>query len=65
MKISEIREMTKEQSLEKLATLYRAEAVQRMKMNMNDTKNTSMLGKIKKQIARILTVLNEKSEVVS
>jgi ribosomal protein L29 len=68
MKIREIREMSKEKALETLASTYRRESVIRMKFGQaSDKKNTAELGKVKKTIARILTVLkeNERSEVVS
>ncbi|NBV28343.1 50S ribosomal protein L29 [bacterium] len=67
MKVSEIRAMAKEQALEVLSSMYRRESVVRMKFSAdNERKNTSELGKVKKTIARILTILKEKEgEVVS
>jgi len=67
MKVSEIRAMPKEQALEALSSMYRRESVIRMKFSANnERKNTSELGKVKKAIARILTILKEKEgEVVS
>jgi ribosomal protein L29 len=67
MKVSEIRAMSKEQTLEALGSMYRRESVIRMKFSAdNERKNTSELCKVKKSIARILTILKEKEgEVVS
>jgi len=68
MKIAAIREMSKEQALKTLNSSYRKETVIRMKLKAdNDRKNTAELSKVKKIIARILTVFKEKemSEVVS
>lgn len=62
MKVSEVREMSKEQSLEELARLYRKESALRMKIAMREAKNTAEIGKVKKTIARILTVLKEKEQ---
>jgi len=68
MNIREIREMSKEQALAALHSSYRKESVIRMMLKADtEKKNTAELGKVKKTIAQILTVLKEKEmgEVVS
>jgi ribosomal protein L29 len=68
MKVMEIRAMSKEESLKTLSSSYRRESVMRMKFSTDrERKNTAELGKVKKTIARILTILKEKErgEVVS
>lgn len=62
MKMKEIRAMSKDETLQALASIYRQEAVTRMKMSMDGKKDTTALSKLKKTIARLLTVLNESKQ---
>lgn len=61
MKISEIREMTSEQLDAKLKELKEELFNLRFQLAINQLENTNRIGEVKKDIARVLTVLNDKN----
>ena len=61
MKISEIREMTSEQLDAKLKELKEELFNLRFQLAINQLENTNRIGEVKKDIARIMTVLNDKN----
>jgi len=63
MKAKEIRELSIEQLHNKLQSLYKEESLVRIKIASNEHKRTTDMQLVKKTIARILTILKEKSEV--
>jgi large subunit ribosomal protein L29 len=60
MKASELRDMTKEELLKKEDELREDIFRMRMKLATGELEDTSKIGKSKKDIARIKTVLKEK-----
>ena len=60
MKISEIREMTSEQLDAKLKELKEELFNLRFQLAINQLENTNRIGEVKKDIARVMTVLNDK-----
>ena len=63
MKASEIRTMTPEQLNEKLAGLKKDLFFLRMQHATNQLDNTSRIKEVRKNIARIQTVITEKSKL--
>lgn len=61
MKISEIREMTSEQLDAKLKELKEELFNLRFQLAINQLENTNPIGEVKKDIARVMTVLNDKN----
>ena len=61
MKISEIREMTSEQLDAKLKELKEELINLRFQLAINQLENTNRIGEVKKDIARVMTVLNDKN----
>ncbi|CDE04300.1 ribosomal protein L29 [Anaerotruncus sp. CAG:390] len=61
MKISEIREMTSEQLDAKLKELKEELFNLRFQLAINQLENTNRIGEVKKDIARVMTVLNDKN----
>ena len=61
MKISEIREMTQEQLDAKLKELKEELFNLRFQLAINQLENTNRIGEVKKDIARVMTVLNDKN----
>ena len=61
MKVSEIREMTSEQLNNKLKELKEELFNLRFQLASNQLENTSRIGEVKKDIARVMTVLNDKN----
>ncbi len=61
MKISEIREMTSEQLEAKLKELKEELFNLRFQLAINQLENTNRIGEVKKDIARVMTVLNDKN----
>lgn len=61
MKISEIREMTQEQLNAKLKELKEELFNLRFQLAINQLENTNRIGEVKKDIARVMTVLNDKN----
>ncbi len=61
MKISEIREMTSEQLDAKLKGLKEELFNLRFQLAINQLENTNRIGEVKKDIARVMTVLNDKN----
>ena len=61
MKISEIREMTSEQLHAKLKELKEELFNLRFQLAINQLENTNRIGEVKKDIARVMTVLNDKN----
>lgn len=61
MKISEIREMTSEQLDAKLKELKEELFNLRFQLAINQLGNTNRIGEVKKDIARVMTVLNDKN----
>ena len=61
MKISEIREMTSEQLDAKLKELKEELFNLRFQLAINQLDNTNRIGEVKKDIARVMTVLNDKN----
>ena len=61
MKISEIREMTSEQLDAKLTELKEELFNLRFQLAINQLENTNRIGEVKKDIARVMTVLNDKN----
>ena len=61
MKISEIREMTSEQLDAKLKELKEELFNLRFQLAINQLENTNRIGEVKKDIARVMTVLNGKN----
>ncbi|MDD6260071.1 MAG: 50S ribosomal protein L29 [Clostridiales bacterium] len=62
MKVSEIREMTSEQLNNKLKELKEELFNLRFQLAINQLENTNRIGEVKKDIARVMTVLNDKNE---
>ena len=62
MKISEIREMTSEQLDAKLKELKEELFNLRFQLAINQLENTNRIGEVKKDIARVMTVLREKKD---
>lgn len=60
MKISEIRAKTEGELQKDLSALRERIREMRFKMGSQEVKNTSEMGKIRKDIAKILTALKEK-----
>ena len=63
MKASEIRSMTPEQLNEKLTGLKKDLFMLRMQHATNQLDNTSRIKEVRKNIARIQTVITEKSKL--
>lgn len=61
MKISEIREITSEQLDAKLKELKEELFNLRFQLAINQLENTNRIGEVKKDIARVMTVLNDKN----
>ena len=61
MKISEIREMTSGQLDAKLKELKEELFNLRFQLAINQLENTNRIGEVKKDIARVMTVLNDKN----
>ena len=61
MKVSEIREMTSEQLNNKLKELKEELFNLRFQLAINQLENTNRIGEVKKDIARAMTVLNDKN----
>ena len=61
MKVSEIREMTSEQLDAKLKELKEELFNLRFQLAINQLENTNRIGEVKKDIARVMTVLNDKN----
>ena len=61
MKVSEIREMTSEQLNNKLKELKEELFNLRFQHAINQLENTNRIGEVKKDIARVMTVLNDKN----
>ena len=61
MKISEIREMTSEQLDAKLKELKEELFNLRFQLAINQLENTNRIGEVKKDIARVMTVPNDKN----
>ena len=61
MKVSEIREMTSEQLNNKLKELKEELFNLRFQLAINQLENTNRIGEVKKDIARVATVLNDKN----
>ena len=61
MKISEIREMTSEQLDAKLKELKEELFNLRFQLAINQLENTNRICEVKKDIARVMTVLNDKN----
>ena len=61
MKISEIREMTSEQLDAKLKELKEELFNLRFQLAINQLENTHRIGEVKKDLARVMTVLNDKN----
>lgn len=61
MKISEIREMTSVQLDAKLKELKEELFNLRFQLAINQLENTNRIGEVKKDIARVMTVLNDKN----
>ena len=61
MKISEIREMTSEQLDAKLKELKEELFNLRFQLAINQLENTNRIGEVKTDIARVMTVLNDKN----
>ncbi len=61
MKISEIREMTSEQLDAKLKEVKEELFNLRFQLAINQLENTNRIGEVKKDIARVMTVLNDKN----
>ena len=61
MKVSEIREMTSEQLNNKLKELKEELFNLRFQLAINQLENTNRIGEVKKDIARVMTVLNDKN----
>ena len=61
MKISEIREMTSEQLDAKLKELKEELFNLHFQLAINQLENTNRIGEVKKDIARVMTVLNDKN----
>ena len=61
MKISEIREMTSEQLDAELKELKEELFNLRFQLAINQLENTNRIGEVKKDIARVMTVLNDKN----
>ena len=62
MKVSEIREMTSEQLNNKLKELKEELFNLRFQLAITQLENTNRIGEVKKDIARVMTVLNDKNE---
>ena len=61
MKVSDIREMTSEQLNNKLKELKEELFNLRFQLAINQLENTNRIGEVKKDIARVMTVLNDKN----
>ncbi len=61
MKVSEIKEMTSEQLNNKLKELKEELFNLRFQLAINQLENTNRIGEVKKDIARVMTVLNDKN----
>ena len=61
MKVSEIREMTSEQLNNKLKELKEELFNLRFQLAINQLENTNRIGEVKKDIAREMTVINDKN----
>ena len=61
MKVSEIREMTSEQLNNKLKELKEELFNLGVQLAINQLENTNRIGEVKKDIARVMTVLNDKN----
>ena len=61
MKVREIREMTSEQLNNKLKELKEELFNLRFQLAINQLENTNRIGEVKKDIARVMTVLNDKN----
>ena len=59
MKVSEIREMTSEQLNNKLKELKEELFNRRFQLAINQLENTNRIGEVKKDIARVKTVIRE------
>lgn len=61
MKASELREKNGDELQKELAELLKAQFGLRMQLATQQTSNTSQLRKMRRDIARVRTVLNEKA----
>jgi len=61
MKASELREKSGEELQKELAELLKAQFGLRMQLATQQTSNTSQLKKMRRDIARVRTVLNQKA----
>ncbi|MGE5128810.1 MAG: 50S ribosomal protein L29 [Sphingomonadaceae bacterium] len=61
MKASELREKNGDELRKELAELLKAQFGLRMQLATQQTSNTSQLKKMRRDIARVRTVLNEKA----
>jgi large subunit ribosomal protein L29 len=61
MKASELREKNGDELQKELAELLKAQFGLRMQLATQQTSNTSQLKKMRRDIARVRTVLNEKA----
>lgn len=65
MKANELREKTVAELNEQLNTLYREQFSARMQKSTGQLAQTHLTGSIKKEIARIKTIITEKQKVGS
>ena len=62
MKIEEIRKKTEDQISSEMENLYKESLNLRFQKSSGQLENTSRINKVRKLIARMRTVLNERSE---
>lgn len=65
MKISELRELTEEELRQKLEDFREELFNLRFQQSMNRLENTNRLSEVKKSVARIKTLLTERSNEIS
>lgn len=65
MKISELRELTEEELRQKLEDFREELFNLRFQQSMNRLENTNRLSEVKKSVARINTLLTERSNEIS
>lgn len=61
MKAAELRSKSKDELQEELSSLLRAQFSLRMQKSTQQLSNTSQIGKVRRDIARVRTVLAQKS----
>jgi large subunit ribosomal protein L29 len=61
MKVSELREKTVDELNEELLALLKAQFGLRMQLATQQLSNNSQIGKVRRQIARVRTLLREKA----